>query len=457
MIRQQAGKQKRLIYVDLDDYIPDNHILRLINSKVSFSFIYPLVAELYAQKGRPAVDPVRLVKMLLVGYLFGIPSERQLEQEVRMNLAYRWFLGLELDDPVPDHSTLSQNRRRRFRDSTVFQDVFDHVVNLCVTDGLVTGEVLVTDSTHIKACASDHKYEQVKVEKTPSAYMAQLDAEAERLEAELRTTSEERTGKKKAGVKPKPAPPPQPTEGEKRQSTTDPDSGALGRPGKPTGFHYLNHMTVDPQAGIITDVHVTAGNVNDHIPCPERLAVQKNKFHLDVKWLGADKGYDQLNVHFGLNELGIVPLVPRVKKQNGQESVGDFEYDPTRDVFVCPNGKLLTFSGVNRTDKTKMYHSRRSDCRSCPFAAACLPKHKQHKILKRPFHQHLSDQHHQHDGTPIFRSVQRLRRVWCEGTFALMKTSHNLRGTFKRGIANMREQCLLSALAVNLRRYVRWV
>lgn len=456
MLRRQSSSQKRLVLVDLEEYIPSNHVLRAIKAKVDFSFVYDLAQDLYSDKGRPAVDPVVLVKMLLIGYLFGIPTERRLEQEVRLNLAYRWFLGLEIDEAVPDHSTLSQNRRRRFRESTFFQDVFDHVVKRCVEAGLVTGEVLVTDSTHIKACAGDGRFEVVRVDKTPTEYMAVLENEVQRVDEQLRAASEATTGKKKRGPRPKSGPPKVEQE-EVRRSTTDSESGYMSRPGKPSGFHYLNHMTVDPQVGIITDVYVTPGNVNDHLPCPSRIASQKQKFGLNIRWLGADKGYDYLNVHYGLHQLEITPLIPSIQREQGQGSFGPFTYESDQDRFICPAGKVLTFVGVDRTDKAKTYYAKRADCRTCEHRGTCLPKHKPQKFLRRAIHQHLAEAHHRMDGSPLYRTVQRLRRIWCEGTFALLKAKHNLRTTYKRGIVNVTEQCLLSALAVNLTRYVRCI
>jgi transposase len=143
------------------------------------------VQHLYSPFGRKSIDPVLLIKMLLIGYLFGIPSERRLEQEIIVNLAYRWFLGLDLGDPIPDHSTLSQNRRRRFKDSETFQEIFDHIVSDCITKGIVTGEVVVVDSTHIKANACIGKTEKVLVEKKPSEYFKDLEQEARRIESEL--------------------------------------------------------------------------------------------------------------------------------------------------------------------------------------------------------------------------------------------------------------------------------
>ena len=145
---------------------------------MDFSFIYDIVEPLYARVGRPSIDPVLLVKKLLLGYFYGIPSERKLEQEVRVNIAFRWFLGIDFDEPVPDHSTISQLRRRKFGGTTLFQDIFDEVVRKCMAAGLVSGKLLLTDSTHILANAAKEKREVIEVPDTPSEYVKKLDREA---------------------------------------------------------------------------------------------------------------------------------------------------------------------------------------------------------------------------------------------------------------------------------------
>lgn len=187
MMTRVSNTQTRMFLLDWEELIPEDHLLRKIDEAIDFDFIYDKVKHLYSPIGRPSIDPVVLFKMLLVGYLYGIPSERRLEEEVKLNLAYRWFVGLQLDDPVPDHSTFSQNRRRRFKDASVFEDIFKHVIRLCIEKGLVTGELVVTDSTHVKANVAAGKNESTVWEPshTPSEYLEALDAEAERVEAEL--------------------------------------------------------------------------------------------------------------------------------------------------------------------------------------------------------------------------------------------------------------------------------
>lgn len=177
MMDRDRDNQGTYMYVNLDEYEPSDHVLRTIRDNIDFSFIYDKLESFYSDKGRRSVDPVKLIKMLLIGYIFGIPSERQIEEQVKLNLAYRWFLNLDLADRVPDHSTISQNRRRRFKESNIIQELFDEIVRLCISEGLVTGEVVVTDLTHIKASASNQRKEVIKVKCTPSEYILELDKE----------------------------------------------------------------------------------------------------------------------------------------------------------------------------------------------------------------------------------------------------------------------------------------
>ena len=177
MLKKPTPMQHELEMVTLEELVPKDHLLRKIDAAVDFEFIREKVAHLYcADNGRPALDPVVMFKLLFVGYLFGVRSERQLMREVQVNVAYRWFARLRLTDRVPDASTFSQNRRRRFTDTTVYQEIFDAIVQQAIGRGMVEGRVLYTDSTHLKANANKRKFDLVQLEQTPSAYLAALDA-----------------------------------------------------------------------------------------------------------------------------------------------------------------------------------------------------------------------------------------------------------------------------------------
>ena len=176
MLKESKVDLSNYEFVSIDNLVPKDHMLRKINTHVDFSFIDDLVKDLYCHdNGRPAVDPKVLFKMLFIGYLYGIRSERQLLREIDMNIAYRWFLGYPLTQKVPDASTISQNRRRKFNGTDIFQQVFDGIVLQAIEHKLVDGRILYTDSTHLKANANKKKYVLDKVEKSVRDYVEELD------------------------------------------------------------------------------------------------------------------------------------------------------------------------------------------------------------------------------------------------------------------------------------------
>jgi len=232
--------------VTLEELVPADHLLRLIDRHIPFDFIRDATAYLYcADNGRPAVDPVQLFKMLFIGYLFGIRSERQLVREIQVNVAYRWFLGLGLTDRVIDASTFSQNRRRRFSGSDIEQTIFDRIVEAAIEHGLIGGRVFYSDSTHLKASANKNRHDVHRVEQTPAAYLAELESAIEADRADH--------GKPPLPDRSDDEPPTK----DVKVSRTDPEAGYMVRDGKPTGFFYLDHRTVDSQHALITDIHVT--------------------------------------------------------------------------------------------------------------------------------------------------------------------------------------------------------
>ena len=215
MLRERREKQQQMDLVILEQLVPENHLLRRIDTAVDFSFIHDLCAPLYcADNGRPAIDPEVIFRMLIVGYLYGIKSEARLEEEINYNMAYKWFCGLGLTEKAPDATTISQNRRRRFRDNNIAEEIFNEILRQCIAKGLVGGAILYTDSTHIKAKANKHKKKLVVVEETPKAYLEELDAQIDKDREVLKKKPFDRDDDPPSGG------------GVKRmQSTTDPESG----------------------------------------------------------------------------------------------------------------------------------------------------------------------------------------------------------------------------------------
>lgn len=176
MLKKNNSSQQGLEIVYIEKLVPENHILRNIDKYIDFSFINNLTKDLYCpNNGRPAIDPVILFKMLFIGYLFGIRSERQLVKEIEVNIAYRWFLGFSLTDKIPSHSTISQNRIRRFNDTNVYQDIFDNIVFQAINKKLVDGKILYTDSTHLKANANKNKFIKEEVTQSTKSYFEELE------------------------------------------------------------------------------------------------------------------------------------------------------------------------------------------------------------------------------------------------------------------------------------------
>ena len=222
--------------------------------------------------GRPAIDPVMLFKMLFIGYMFGIPSERRLVREIKVNVAYRWFLNLKLTDNVPHHSTISQNRRRRFNGTDVFRQMFNDLVEMAYDRGFIEGKILYTDSTHIKADANNRKYRKVLVEASTRAYLDDLE----------KAVNEDRKAHGRSSLPPADKNPDDNLR-EIRRSTTDPDSGYMVREGKPEGFFHLETRTTDDANNLITDTHITPGNVRDSNIYLDRLQHQIDTFGFEIE------------------------------------------------------------------------------------------------------------------------------------------------------------------------------
>ena len=248
--------------VTIEDLVPAEHFLRKLEAALDVSFVHEETAHLYS---RPPIDPVVMVKYLLLGFLYSIPSERQIEVQCTDSNAFRWYLGIDLDERVPDHSTISQLRRRKPAFRKVFRRLFEEVVRQCVEKGLVSGRLAVTDSTHVKANASRASEQEIDVLEEAGNYWELLDAyEEEGLEELKRRTGKRRAKRTKQIKKDKRC-------SHKKMSRTNPESGYMNRPGKPNGFYYLSHQTTDPDHGIITAVTVTPGDVHVSRPYLEQL------------------------------------------------------------------------------------------------------------------------------------------------------------------------------------------
>ena len=433
------SRQLKMLFIDIDDLVPENHLLKQIDKLVDFEFIYELAAPYYSTKGRKSIDPVTLIKMLLIGYLYGIKSERRLVEEVQVNIAYRWFCGLDLSDNVPEHSLFSQNRRRRFHDNALFQDIFNHIILKCIEQGLVTGESVVSDGTFIPANVSGNSKLEVTqtVLKSTVHYLDELDKEL----------SEQRGYRA-----------PEPTEKEVTvlKSKTDPECGYIHQDRK-KGLGYLAQMTVDTTNGIVIGVDCYPANRRESDIVLEHIKRIKMDTGLTIESLALDAGYDVGAVHRGLEVLGITGYVSRREFHNAAMRKG-FAYLPENDCFTCMKGHHLNFEALvyKKTSQGyyRVYSRLRSKCKGCEYLQHCAMDRGRIRINASPFYPAFYANMHRCE-TMAYKAMKRLRAIWSEGTFAALKREHNLKQARKRGLNRMSEECLLSALALNLKRIVK--
>ena len=441
MLKEPGAHQHALEMVTLESLVPEDHLLRSIDAFIDFEFIRDKVRHLYCiDNGRPAADPVMLFKLLFIGYLYGIRSERQLVKEVQVNVAYRWFLGFSLTDKIPDASTISQNRRRRFTGTPIYQEIFDHIVEQAQEAGMVTGRVLYTDSTHLKASANKNKFDVKEVEVVAQAYLEELDAAVDE--------DREAHGKKPLQAKDK-APKTKST----KVSRTDKDAGYMVRDGKPKGFFYLDHRTVDGAHGIITDTHATPGNVHDSRPYLERLDRQRKRFGFDVDAVGLDAGYNSAAICHGLEERDIYGVIGyrRPTHKKGYFYKRDYVYDAAADVYICPAEQRITYSTTNR----KGYREYKSDpthCKDCPLLMQCTRSANHQKVLTRHVWEDARERTDAHRKTHAGWTIYARRKETVERSFADGKQLHGHRYARLRGLPKVQEQCLLSAACQNMKK-----
>jgi len=448
MIKNEYTKQTEMEFISIEQLVPQDHILRRIDESFDFSFVRKRMEPLYCKNnGRPAIDPVLLFKMLFIGYMFGIRSERQLEKEVQVNMAYRWFLNLGLSDKVPHHSTISQNRRRRFNGTDVFRQMFEDVVEYAIEHDFIEGKTLFSDSTHLKANANKKKFTRELVKTTTKAYLDELE----------KAVDEDRADCGKKPLEPKAKDDQDGEDGRKeiKISKTDPESGYMARAHKPDGFHYLDHRTCDAKCNLITDVHITPGNVNDSTVYLDRLQYQTERFNLAVEEVALDSGYHTPKILKTLVEQGIFSVVA-YRKPGGPKGLfrrSRFSYDKTSNQYICPQGHVLKYRTTNR-GAFREYISDSSICSQCPNLSKCTTSAKHQKIITRHVWESFSEQVKLFRDSERGQYLKRRRSETIERSFADAKQLHGYRYARFRGIEKVETQALMTAMAQNIKKMV---
>lgn len=468
MMGSKTFTRKGVYHLDLEDRIPADHLLRRVTEVVDFSFVRRQTARFYSHTGRPGIDPVVLVKLALLGYLYGITSERRLAAEVRLNLACLWFLGYDLDEPTPDHSVLSKARRRF--GVTIYQAFFTEIVRQCRAAGLIAGDQLFADSTLVEANASlESVGSRALLEQlaAPEEYVGALwrDNPAPAEPAPAGPAPAEPAASPAAAGPPGPhrVGPDDPPNGHQgpvnvlAASRTDPDAGLVSRPTVPLGLYHKVHVGVDGGRGrIITAIEVTAGELADeHLLgrlCREHQGVTGDRLAEVV----ADTKYGTIANYQWLEAQGIRASIPPHENAWADRAVPRelFVYDPVADRYRCPNGQPLTRQGTSRTAHpmgATIYRASPKICGACAHKTACCGDAKA-RTLTRPNDGGLAERVRAHLATRHAKRSLRRRLSWAETPMAELKERHGCRRAQQRGRDQMRIQALGAAMAYNIKK-----
>src|SRR5271156_1319885 len=364
MMGQCKHEQEQLFYsFCLDEVVPDDHLVRAIAAVLDLSWVHAELASYYPRIGRPSIDPALMIRMLIVGYVFAIRSERALCRDVAVNLAYRWFCGLSIEDKVPDHSVFSRARNERFCDCGIFRSIFERVVGARIGAGLVGGKGFAVDASLIVADANRQRsirgaqwstaIDPQTASRATKEYLATLDDEAFGAASEVRP---------------------------KFVSPSDPAAQWTGAMRGPAFFGYADNYLIDVKVGIIMDVEATRAIRQAEVGAARTMIERtEQRFAIKPELLAGDTAYGSgANLDWLVNEAKITPHIPvndKSKREAGTFIREDFPFDKERYVYICPAGKILTTTGQLASDgETLYYRPRARDCRGCPLKPQCCPK-----------------------------------------------------------------------------------
>jgi len=444
MGRLKRGQEQLFYSFCLDEAVPDDHLVRAIAAVLDLSWVHGELASYYSPLGRPSIDPALMIRMLIVGYVFAIRSERALCREVQVNLAYRWFCGLSIEDRLPDHSAFSRARNERFRDSGIFRSVFERVVEACIAAGLVGGEGFAVDASLIAADANkqrsipgkdwDKNRAPEKASRAVKEYLATLDDAA--FGAASDTTP-------------------------KFVSPSDPAAQWTGAMHGPAFFAYSDNYLIDVKFGVIMDVEASRAIRQAEVGAAKTMVERtEGRFDIKPKLLAADTAYGSgSNLNWLVNDKDIephIPVIDKSKRQDGTFSREDFTFDKKRNVYTCPAGKTLKTTGKVVDDgETIAYRASTLDCGPCPLKPKCCPKTPERKVT-RSIYEEARDVARALAKTAAFaQSCCDRKRV--EMLFAHLKRILKLGRLRLRGPRGAQDEFTLAAIAQNLRRLAKLV
>lgn len=456
MLTEKENRSKQIQIVCIEELVPEDHMLRKIENAIDWNFIYELVKDKYCvDNGRPSIDPVALIKIPIIQYLYGIRSMRRTIKEIEVNIAFRWFLGLDFIDRVPHFTTFGKNYTRRFKDTDVFEQIFSHILEECIKNKLVDPSEVFVDATHVKACANNKKVKKEIVKQEALFYEKQLMKEID--------GDREAHGKKPlkgndddsdddgspdgSGDSGKCS-----AEKEEKRSTIDPDCGWFHKGEHKEVFAYSIETACDKH-GWILGYTVNRGNLHDSRTF-KGLYDKLDKEQ--TKKLIADAGYKTPAIAKLLIDDNIDPIFPykRPMTKEGFFKKYEYAYDEYYDCYLCPNNKILKYSTTNR-EGYREYKSCPADCGACPYRSRCTESANHVKVVTRHIWQDYLDICEDLRHTNGNKELYELRKETIERLFGTAKECHGFRYTNMIGKARMEMKVGLTYACMNLKKLAR--
>ena len=444
MMGRQIRGQEQLFYAfSLDEVVPADHLVRRIDAALDTSWVHRELAPYYSALGRPSIDPELMIRMLIIGYVFAIRSEREICRDVQVNLAYRWFCGLGLEDSVPSHSVFSRARSERFRDSDLLRTVFEHVVMSCIDAGLVGGQSFAVDASLIEADAN-------KQRSIPGAdwnRQRNLDTASRAVKDYVETLDDAAFGAASDVVP-------------KFVSPSDPAAQWTGAHKGPAFFAYADNYLIDTKHTVIVDVEASRAIRPAEVGAARTMIERtEERFGMKPGQLAGDTAYGAAPMLAWLvKEKDIEPHIPvfdKSARKDGTLSKADFTFDAEQNIYICPQGKPLTTTGRVHQGRTLYYRASKFDCDACPLKPKCCPKAPSRRI-PRDIDEDARDVARSLAGTPAFEQSRRERKK-VEMAFAHLKRIFGLGRLRLRGPRGAQDEFLLAATAQNLVKLARHI
>lgn len=447
MLGKKVYQEKLFTNFSLSSRIPENNFYKVLKDKLDLSFLYKTCKPYYGECGQKSIDPVVFFKLMLVGYFEGITSDRKLIDFVSLRLDVLYFIGYDIDEAIPWHSTIS--RTRSTLPTNIFEEVFDTVFNMCVEKGMVSGHTQAIDSALIKANASMDSIELKKPGLTVSKYVEEVVSQNDQSDNERDNDNHDYKPNKRKDIK---------RSNKTHYSPTDEDAKIAYKPGKPTNLYYQSQMSVDSANCVISHIQATKADKKDSvylIPIVEKTKNRLNKAGILVSNILADTNYSAGENYFRLDKMGLKAFIP----PHGQYKGGPegFKYLKESDEWECPEGNKLTFRRdyISDSIRKKDYRIPINKCRDCRLFKECV-KHKKGKCISISFYKENIDKAIVRIETSQGQYFKSKRQTTVEPVFGSLMENMGMNKVRTRGLDKANKVFLITAVAYNLRKYLRF-